>query len=170
MELCEASTESIPSRKSSEKVQRTSSQRCRLHAPAFTWFRLYSYSQKLVHRDIKPENFLISTPLARRVTMKWADFGLSKATTSRGVFEMSGWRGTEHYWAPEVFYLIKQKDRSLADDMEMNMNMTTMSDVFSCGCVFYQFLTKGVHPFGSERNSIIANLSQSNPIMNKRGT
>ena len=64
----------------------------------------YIHSQNIVHRDIKPENVLISTSTGH-VKMKLADFGLSKATTSRGVFEMSGGRGTENYWAPEIFAL-----------------------------------------------------------------
>lgn len=102
----------------------------------------YIHNQNLVHRDIKSGNVLISfgtgEPLA-----KWADFGLSK-TTFRGKYDMSGPKGTECYWAPEIralweydrLYRSKKKD---AGDKEM----TIMSDVFASGCVFFEFCTGG---------------------------
>lgn len=97
----------------------------------------YIHHQKLVRRDIKPDNVLISTPIAGQEAVKWADYGLSKITTSRGV--MSGSKGTENYWAPEIFFLVRKKDSSI-DDMQIDIKITKMSDVLACGCVFYWFI------------------------------
>lgn len=122
----------------------------------------YIHRQKIVHRDIKPENVLISTS-SGQVIMKWADFGLSKATTSRGEFTMSGGRGTKRFWAPEIFVIIEDHSNEPCDAaVHITINMTVMSDVYACGCVFFQFLTKGIHPFGTNDEEIIRNIRQSN--------
>ncbi|XP_046653942.1 serine/threonine-protein kinase/endoribonuclease ire-1-like [Daphnia pulicaria] len=51
------------------------------------------HSMNIIHRDIKPGNILISK--TNPVVMKWADFGLSKPTNSRGSASLSGFRGTK---------------------------------------------------------------------------
>jgi len=129
----------------------------------------YIHNQNLVHRDIKPGNVLISMcsnttgePLA-----KWADFGLSKPTDTWGKFEMSGSRGTKCYWAPEIHALwennsLNRYERKI--DNEDRKVITVMSDVFSSGCVFFEFFTGGVHPFGNGEAVIYMNLIQFNPI------
>lgn len=124
----------------------------------------YIHRQNLVHRDIKPENVLISSSMGK-VVMKWSDFGLSKDTTRHGEYSMSGYRGTENYWAPEIFELVRGKDRSIStnDDAATQMKITKMSDIFACACVFFIFVTKGIHPFGTD-DDIAMNLRQSNPI------
>ena len=53
----------------------------------------YIHCNGFFHRDIKPSNVLISIdPNSDKVTMKWADFGLSNI----------GIKGTEYYFAPEL--------------------------------------------------------------------
>lgn len=126
----------------------------------------YIHKQNLVHRDIKPENVLISSSTGKAV-MKWSDFGLSKEVTKYGEYTMSGSRGTENYWAPEIFELVREKDRSLEtnddeDGADMDMKITVMSDIFACACVFFKFVTKGIHPFGTN-DDIAMNIRQSNP-------
>ncbi|KZR96588.1 Uncharacterized protein APZ42_008992, partial [Daphnia magna] len=52
----------------------------------------YIHSNQLIHRDIKPANILISvrsTDRSDEVTIKWADFGLSRAVNERGTFTLS---------------------------------------------------------------------------------
>jgi serine/threonine protein kinase len=70
----------------------------------------YIHSKKLIHRDIKPENVLISIDSTTElVTIKWADFGLSKFVNERGTFTLSGIKGTTNYFAPELLKKIKKK-------------------------------------------------------------
>jgi len=128
----------------------------------------YIHNQNLVHRDIKPGNVLISKcsnstgqPLA-----KWADFGLSKTTDTRGIFDLSGQRGTKCYWAPEIHAFwentrLNRYEMKIGDEDEKEI--TVMSDVFSSGCVFFEFCTGGVHPFGNGEAEINMNLIQSTP-------
>jgi serine/threonine protein kinase len=56
----------------------------------------YINPKKLIHRDIKPANVLIHVdPTTGQVTMKWADFGLSRSVNERGTFTInSGIKGT----------------------------------------------------------------------------
>ena len=111
----------------------------------------FIHSKKLVHRDIKPENILIS--LTDPVMVKISDFGLSKPTNSRGTFTISGIRGTLNWIAPECF---------------TSQNLTgkrgsVKSDIFSTGCVFFYFVTRGTHPFG-ENLFIMTNIRLDNPV------
>lgn len=96
----------------------------------------YIHSKGSIHRDIKPENILISKP-DPIVKMKWADFGLSKAVNKNGSCSLSGTCGTTNWIAPEVLCL--REDRK--------SRITTRSDIFSAGLVFFYFLTRGLHPF-----------------------
>jgi len=123
----------------------------------------YIHSKNLVHRDIKPENVLISSSMGK-VVMKWGDFGLSKDTSRNGDYSMSRCRGTENYWAPEIFEIARKNDCSFEtniDYMNMETKITIMSDIFACACVFFKFLTNGVHPFGND-DEIIMNIRESN--------
>ena len=111
----------------------------------------YIHDQNLVHRGIKPGNVLItfkSSNVTGESLAKWADFGLSKITDTRGRFEMSGQRGTDCYWAPEIHSFWDKLDRFKNKDADNSKVMTIMSDVFACGCVFFEFCTDRKHPFG----------------------
>ena len=119
----------------------------------------YIHSQKVVHRDIKPGNVLISLS-PKEVLLKWSDFGFSKITSSDGNYSMSGLKGTSKYLAPEI---IANQNNINRTDQSHRILMTIMSDIFACGCVFFQFLTKGTHPFGYEYQAT-NNISISNPI------
>ena len=116
----------------------------------------YIHSKKLIHRDIKPENILIS--LSKPVVMKISDFGLCKPTTSRGSCSVSGMRGTICWMAPEILELVDISENDLAD-----IRATVQSDIFSTGCVFFYFITRGIHPFG-EGVRIMANILSDSPV------
>lgn len=105
----------------------------------------YIHSKKVIHRDIKPQNVLIVST-QRSVTMKWADFGLSKSMMdSQGNRMVSIWfRGTEGWVAPEGLTLLVNEQQDFA-----GFRGTTASDIFPVGCLFFFYLTGGIHPFGS---------------------
>jgi serine/threonine protein kinase len=106
------------------------------------------HSNNLVHRDIKPDNVLI----ANNGQLKISDFGFCKRTTERGTYSLqSGVKGTPNYLAPELLEMIEK------EESEVMKRASNASDVFALGCVFYKFLTRGTHPFGSE-NQIRSNI------------
>ncbi len=121
----------------------------------------YIHSKNVIHRDIKPENILVSNN-KDSVKMKWADFGHSKLTNQRGSTSMSGARGTKAWLAKEIipyFYT-----NGLGGRCSKN------SDIFAAGCVFFYFLTRGIHPFGEEiwLDTIELNILSEN-IVNESG-
>ena len=116
----------------------------------------YIHSKKLVHRDIKPENILIS--LTDPVMMKVSDFGLSKFVNSRGSFSVSGIKGSYDWMAPE--FLAKANS---SDEVEIAQRASVKSDIFSTGCVFFYFVTRGTHPFG-EIFFIMINILQNKRV------
>ncbi|XP_059352656.1 serine/threonine-protein kinase/endoribonuclease IRE2-like [Daphnia carinata] len=114
------------------------------------------HSKNLVHRDIKPDNILISeriTSQTTEVTLKWADFGLSKSVNERGTCSMSGIRGTTNYLAPEIL----RKGEDGRGDVK--------SDIFALALVFGYFLLGGQHLYGStEKNEeIVRNMNKMEP-------
>jgi serine/threonine protein kinase len=118
----------------------------------------------LIHRDIKPENVLIwvQNPENGQVLMKWSDFGLSKHINERGTFTMSGVKGTELWFAPEIFKL--QDDAAVsAEEKGTKKRGTVKMDVFAEGLVFGYYLMGGLHPFGS-RYQIVPNIIAHNPV------
>jgi serine/threonine protein kinase len=114
----------------------------------------YIHSQKLTHREIKPENILISW----NGKIKLSDFGLSKQT--EGKCYVTGLKGTLPWKAPEQFQ---------ANHEDIEIEIAQKCDVFSCGCVFFVFLTRengGIHPFGDivDHLQIYANIQEGNAI------
>lgn len=119
----------------------------------------YIHSKKLIHRDIKPGNVLISVDSSgtKGVTMKWADFGLSKFVNERGTFTMSGVKGSDTWMAPELLKL-------LYDEGEIQQQRGTVrSDIFSEGLVFGYLLSAGKHLFGVDPE-IQSNILKNEPI------
>ena len=97
----------------------------------------YIHSKNLIHRDIKPENVLIHIDsTGDKITLKWADFGLSKSVNERGTCALSYWL------APELLLLEAQTNGQLRG--------TVKSDVFAEGLVFAYILLIGKHPYGSD--------------------
>jgi serine/threonine protein kinase len=120
----------------------------------------YIHSQNLVHRDVKPDNILIS--ITTPVQMKLSDFGFVKKTSHRGTFTHSTLKGTLNWMAPEILELM---DDSYDDTPSEELpHGTIQSDTFAAGCVFFYFLTRGTHPFGSNSLKIPGNIIDNNPI------
>jgi len=88
---------------------------------------------------------------------------------TRGRFDLSGPRGTKCYWAPEIYVLLENNrlnryEIKKEDGNDATKEISTMSDVFSSGCVFFEFCTGGIHPFGNGEAEINMNLIQCTPI------
>jgi serine/threonine protein kinase len=112
----------------------------------------YIHSKKLIHRDIKPENILIS--LDGRI--KLSDFGLCKETSTNHTYLVSGpLKGTGIWMAQEMLNI------SVTDSTPIKGSI--QSDIFSAGCVFFYFVTRGIHPFG-EDNLIAGNIIKDTPV------
>jgi serine/threonine protein kinase len=127
----------------------------------------YIHSQDLVHRDVKPDNILIS--MTTPIQMKLSDFGLVKKTSPMGTFtqrsQLIGLKGTYNYMAPENLEFWKKAQKLSPDTpSEKIPHGSIQSDTFAAGCVFFFFLTRGKHPFGSDHFEISDNIRNKNPI------
>ena len=122
----------------------------------------YIHLMDLIHRYIKPQNVLISVQSdSKKVTIKWADFGLSKPVNERGTFTMSGVRGTYDWFAPEILDIyIRNEDIGNSTPPHRG---TIKSDVFAEGLVFGYYLLGGVHPYGP-KHQILRNIQRNNPV------
>ena len=117
------------------------------------------HSNQLVHRDIKPQNVLLSEKRDGKVALKISDFGFCKPTSIRGTYTQSKEiKGTVIYMAFELSKLIET-----CDDEEVKKRATIASDVFSLGCVYFELLTRGVHPFG-KYHDILPNIINGNSM------
>ncbi len=117
----------------------------------------YIHSKNLIHRDIKPENVLVSVDSTRpdmKITIKWADFGLSRAVNERGSYTMnSGVKGTRCWYSPELLQLLYRPPNKIGQSRG-----TVKSDVFALGIVFAYILLDGKHIYGSNEIEIINNI------------
>jgi serine/threonine protein kinase len=126
----------------------------------------YIHSKNIIHRDIKPENVLISVDSSTntqdvKVTMKWADFGLSRAVNERGTFTISGVKGTRNWYAPELLRLLLEKSQTGG---QRQLRGTVKSDMFALGLVFAYLLLDGQHIYGSNEFDIPKNILEGTAI------
>ena len=106
----------------------------------------YIHLQRFVHRDIKPANVLIYR-LGDHLWLKISDFGFSRLVSVSGNFSAkSKLKGTRMFYAPEYLEL-EGKSEEERELMRRNKSI----DIFSLGCLFFSYITKGGHPFAQTR-------------------
>lgn len=86
------------------------------------------HEEKTLHRDIKPHNILISESLEPKI----ADFGIAEEIKPEWKTTIT--KGTCGYFPAEVY------------DSCMH---SYWSDMFGLGCVIYELISGGYHPFGA---------------------
>lgn len=91
----------------------------------------------VLHRDIKPQNVLIS----QNKDIKVVDFGISRVNTMSNLTKTGTILGTPEYMPPELF---------------ITGRSDTRSDIYSLGCVFFEFLTKRPPYSGESLSSVIS--------------
>lgn len=117
----------------------------------------YIHSRDLTHRDVKPANVLISVDsVTKAVTLKWADFGLSRPVSKNGTYEISQLLGTKNWLAPELL--------NQTSDGKQLLKGTVKSDIFPLGLTFLYYLNDGKHPYENiDSNEITSNMMNLNP-------
>ncbi len=113
-------------------------EKLRIFAEACDGFS-YAHSRGVVHRDIKPANIMVTNLGITKIL----DFGLARMQTHQTLTRKGVILGTPDYMSPE------QATGKSADPR---------SDVFSCGAVFYEFVT-GFKPFrGATLHAVLFNI------------
>jgi len=95
---------------------------------------LHSANPPIIHHDLKPNNVLLSFNSCGEIIIKISDFGFAKeVTTSISDIDIEG---TRPYMAPELF----------------KKSISTRSDIYSVGVIFYQLLTNH-YPYDVDKYS-----------------
>ncbi|XP_046457674.1 uncharacterized protein LOC124204625 [Daphnia pulex] len=127
---------------------------------------LYIHGKQFAHLNIKPSSVFIST--SEPVRLMIAKFGSCEATTDTGTFSIGhdNKGGAADWMAPEILEYFDHFDADSDDDGKKPVNVFSIaSDTWSLGCLFFYFLTRGIHPYGEEDDTIRWNIVvEQNPV------
>jgi serine/threonine protein kinase len=107
----------------------------------------YLHKNCIMHRDLKPENVLLQD-IDGKLKLKICDFGLSKRMHPYKHDKNTNTICTSWYKPPEVF----------AGNYSYNV------DIWSAGCIFYEFVTLNILFFGNSEIEILTNILLSVPV------
>ena len=127
----------------------------------------YIHSKNVLHSRIKPTNISIS--LSDPLLIKVSNVGSSKSTgykelvnVETQILKIIDIDSTENWRAPECLQLVKRASGK----------HSMKSDIFSCGLVFFYFVTRGTHPFGNflqeKYFNVSMNIKLNQPVNFKR--
>ncbi|XP_057373065.1 uncharacterized protein LOC130693868 [Daphnia carinata] len=119
----------------------------------------YIHSKQMVHCNLNPQNIRISGKVPTRLMI--AVFGCCNKTNEGEYVSLSRKKETDVWIAPEIVarhHAIADEDVSDEDNSGEERH-TVSSDIWTLGCVFFYFLTRGKHPFGSNSSDINWNIS-----------
>lgn len=115
----------------------------------------YIHSKGLCHGEIRPETVLICRDV-RPVQLRWSNYGLSGVYNQRKSFYTKGFRGTLCWSPPEILDVWESSELS-------TIKTSAKGDIFAAGCVYFFYLTRGTHPFGTEETAPL-NISKGQQI------
>ena len=120
----------------------------------------FIHSKKMVHGEVRPENVHIFTSLNNGPSyVKWSGFGLFKSSLKRP-FSPATHKGSMNWMAPELLQLLLDENPS-----ESTMVIDQLlAEIYSAGCTFFFYLTRGLHPFGKNSFSILSNTELFDPV------
>jgi tRNA A-37 threonylcarbamoyl transferase component Bud32 len=107
------------------------------------------HNKNIIHRDLKPENIMIVKTKQEPYLVKILDFGLAKTQSLTRLTQTGIIMGTIFYLAPEQI---------------SNKQVSTASDIYSLGVIYYQLLC-GERPFfGDTGVDIAKQILEKDPI------
>jgi len=103
----------------------------------------------VIHRDMKPGNIMILEREGEELFVKLLDFGLARVQSFTKLTQTGNIMGSIHYLSPEQF---------------KGEKITSASDIFSFGIVFYELLA-GIKPFfGETAIDIMREVLEKDPV------
>jgi serine/threonine protein kinase len=109
------------------------------------------HAMGLVHADLKPANVIVT----KAGVVKLLDFGIARCEMPMGTAGLTGTDISLHPQACTVLYASKS--------VLSGKRSTQRDDLYSFGCVVYELLSGGLHPFGG-RNARDAFLQNYKPV------
>ena len=104
----------------------------------------HAHDRAIIHRDVKPQNILLMSD----GTIKVADFGIALMSRSETITKSTDLIGSMHYISPEQI---------------RGGLVTSRSDIYSAGIVFYEMLT-GKVPFEGQQANLLYKQMNEQPI------
>ena len=117
----------------------------------------YLHDREIIHGAIKPTNVLIKVAVS--AVLKLADGGFGTAIQSNSI--SGGMSGSLIWWPTEI-------QTALDQGRDGDAVLTSETDIFSLGCVYFYFTSGGKHPFGT-LSSIAHNIIAANAVNMKAG-